>query len=94
MVVCCVAKKQALHTIAFLQGTHFYSRDIPARFSLSLTTVLSVIYVIYKPWLRGVLYLYTPRLRSQRKFTVDKRRGEAEAFINSKLLITEEEGCI
>ena len=51
-------------------------------------------YVIYKPWLQGVLHLYTPQLRSQRKFTVDKCRGEAEVFINSKLPMTEEEGCI
>ena len=56
--------------------------------------MIFIIYVIYKPWLRGVLYLYTPRLRSQRKFTVDKCQGEAEKFINSKLPMTEEEGCI
>ena len=57
-------------------------------------SILSYVYVIYKPWLRGVLHLYIPQLRSQRKFTVDKCRGEAEAFINSKLPMTEEEGCI
>ena len=41
-----------------------------------LISTTGVVYVIYKPWLRGVLHLYTPRLRSQRKFTVDKRRGK------------------
>ena len=47
-------------------------------------------YVIYKPWSRGVYRKYTPWDRGQRKFAVNIPR--AENF--RKLPMTEVEGCI
>ena len=43
--------------------------------------------------MRCIALIYTPTPKSE-EVTVDKCQGKAEAFINSKLPMTEEEGCI
>ena len=43
---------------------------------------------------RCIPRIYNPSPRSEEKFTVDKRLGFAPAFINSKLPMTKDKGCI
>ena len=47
------------------------------------STSVTIVYVIYKPWLGGVYAEYTTRGRGQRKFAAEINPERSEGFIEA-----------